>query len=56
MDVYKFEETTKKKFVTNVIQVEMQHRHFYTLHHVVKATNATIAYRAKHGIVDTNMV
>jgi hypothetical protein len=27
----------------------MQHRHFYTAHH------AATAYRAKHGIVDTDM-
>jgi len=33
----------------------MQHRHFYTAHHAAKAANAAVAYRAKHGIVDTDM-
>jgi hypothetical protein len=33
----------------------MQRRHFYTTRHVAKATNAVVAYRAKHKIVDTNM-
>jgi hypothetical protein len=33
----------------------MQCRHFYIAHHVAKAANATAAYRAKHGIVDTDM-
>ncbi len=37
------------------IQVEMQRRHLYTARHVAKAANATVAYRAKHGIVDTDM-
>jgi hypothetical protein len=41
--------------VANVIQVEMQHRHFYTARHEAKVANAIVAYRAKHGIVDTNM-
>jgi hypothetical protein len=54
--VYKVEETTKEEFVANAVQVEMQHRHFYTLRHVINATNATVAYRAKQEIVDTDMV
>jgi hypothetical protein len=33
----------------------MQHRHFYTPHHAAKAANATVTYRAKHEIVDTDM-
>jgi hypothetical protein len=33
----------------------MQRRHFYIVHHVTKAANATITYRAKHGIVDIDM-
>jgi hypothetical protein len=33
----------------------MQHRHFYTAGHATKVTNVTIAYRAKHGIIDTDM-
>jgi hypothetical protein len=56
LDVYRVEETTKEKFVANAVQVEMQCRHFYTLRHASKAANAIVAYRAKHGIVDTNMV
>jgi hypothetical protein len=53
---YRIEETIKEKFVANVIQVEMQHSHFYTLHHASKAANAVAAYRAKHGITNTHMV
>jgi hypothetical protein len=33
----------------------MQRCHFYTAHHAAKVTNAAVAYRAKHGIVDTDM-
>ncbi len=55
MGVYKVQDQTKAQFVTNVVQVEMQHRHFYTAHHAAKVANTTVAYRAKHGIVDTNM-
>jgi len=40
LSVYRVEETTKEEFVTNVVQVEMQRRHFYTARHVVRATNA----------------
>ncbi len=46
---------TKAQFVANAVQVEMQRRHFYTAHHVAKATNAAVAYRVKHGIVDIDM-
>jgi hypothetical protein len=56
LGVHKVEETTKEEFVANAVQVEMQRRHFYTLRHVVKAINATVAYRIKHEIVNTNMV
>ncbi len=41
--------------MANVVQVEMQRRHFYTARHAAKATNAAAAYRVKHGIVDTDM-
>jgi len=34
----------------------MQCCHLYTIHNVTKATNATISYRAKHEIVDNDMV
>jgi len=33
----------------------MQRRHFYTTRHATRAVNATAAYQAKHGIVDTDM-
>jgi hypothetical protein len=49
LGVYKVQDQTKAQFVANVVQVEMQHRHFYTTRH------AAAAYRAKHGIVDTDM-
>jgi hypothetical protein len=41
--------------VANAVQVEMQRCNFYTIRHAAKAVNAAAAYRAKHGIVDTNM-
>ncbi len=49
------QDQTKAQFVANAVQVEMQRRHFYTTHHAAKATNATVVYRAKQGIVDTDM-
>jgi hypothetical protein len=55
LGVYRVQDQTQEKFVANAIQVEMQRRHFYTTHHATKATNATVAYRAEHGIVDTDM-
>jgi hypothetical protein len=55
LGVYRVHDQTKAQFVVNAVQVEMQRRHFYNAHHVAKATNATAAYRAKHGIVDTDM-
>jgi hypothetical protein len=44
LDVYKVQETTKEKFVANVIQVEMQRCHLYTTRHVTRAANATTTY------------
>jgi hypothetical protein len=41
--------------VANVVQVEMQCRHFYTVRHAAKAANVATAYRIKHKIVDTDM-
>jgi hypothetical protein len=55
LGVYKVQDQTQEEFVANVIQVEMQCRHFYIAHHEVKAANATIAYRTKYGIVDNDM-
>jgi len=34
----------------------MQRRHLYIARHAVKVTNAAIACRAKHEIVDNDMV
>jgi hypothetical protein len=56
LGVYKVEETTKEEFVANVVQIEMQHRHFYTSRHATRATNAVAAYRIKCEIIDINMV
>ncbi len=56
MDVYKVHDKIKEEFVANTVQVEMQRRHFYTTRHVAKAVNVTVAYQAKHGIVDIDMV
>jgi hypothetical protein len=38
------EETIKEEFVANVIQVEMQHRHFYIVCHATRVANATTTY------------
>ncbi len=54
--MYRVEETTKEKFVTNVVQVEMQRCHFYIVRHATKVANVTTIYRTKHGIIDTDMV
>jgi len=55
LGVYKVQDQTKEELVANAVQVEMQCRHFYIACHATKAANATAAYRAKHGIVDTDM-
>jgi hypothetical protein len=44
LGVYKVKETTKEEFVANAVQVEMQHHHFYIIHHAARATNATTTY------------
>jgi len=55
LGVYRVQDQTKAQFVANAVQVEMQRCHFYTVRHAAKATNATVAYQAKHEIVDTDM-
>jgi hypothetical protein len=55
LGVYRVQGQTQKKFVATTVQVEMQHRHLYIDHHAAKAANATVAYRAKHEIVDIDM-
>jgi hypothetical protein len=55
LGVHRVQDQTQEEFVVNAVRVEMQRRHFYIAHHVGKATNATIAYRAKHEIVDIDM-
>jgi len=54
--VYKVQGTTKEKFVANVVQVEIQHRHLYIVHHSTKATNVTATYQTKHEIINNDMV
>ncbi len=56
LGVYRVEEIIKEEFVTNAIQVEMQHRHFYIVRHAARAANATAAYQTKHEIIDIDMV
>jgi hypothetical protein len=34
----------------------MQRCHFYIFHHATKVINAVVAYWARHGIVNINMV
>jgi hypothetical protein len=48
------QDQTQEEFVANAVQVEMQHRHFYIVHHEAKATNPAVTYRAKHGIINTD--
>jgi len=55
LGVYRVQDQTQEEFVANAVQVEMQCRHFYTARHAAKVVNAVTAYRAKHGIVDTDM-
>ncbi len=55
MGVYRVQGQTQEEFVAAIVQVEMQRRHLYTARHAAKATNAAIAYRVKHEIVDTDM-
>jgi hypothetical protein len=55
LGVYRVQDQTQEEFVANAIQVEMLRRHFYTACHATKATNATPAYRAKHGIIEIHM-
>jgi len=55
LGVYRVQDQTKAQFVANAIQVEMQRCHFYTTHHAAKVANVAATYRAKHGIVDTDM-
>jgi hypothetical protein len=56
LGVYRVEETTKEEFVTNAVQVEMQHCHFYSLSHATKVANAVVVFRTIHGTINTYMV
>jgi hypothetical protein len=55
LGVYRVQGQTQEEFVATAVQVEMQRRHLYTTRHATKAANATVAYRAKHEIVDIDM-
>jgi hypothetical protein len=55
LGVYRVQGQTEEEFVATVVQVEMQHRHLYTVRHEAKVANATAAYRAKHEIIDIDM-
>jgi hypothetical protein len=56
LGVYRVQDTKKEQFVTNVIHVEIQRCYLYIAHHVVRAVNVIVVYRAKHNIVDSDMV
>jgi hypothetical protein len=56
LGVYRFKETTKKEFVPNAIEVEMQHHHFYIVHHTTRVVIAPATYQTKHMIININMV
>jgi hypothetical protein len=56
LGIYKVQSITKEEFVANVIHVEMQRRHMYIVCHETMVVNVIIAYRIKHGIVDSDMV
>ncbi len=55
MGVYRVQDQTQEEFVANAVQVEMQCHQFYISRHAAKVINVTAAYRAKHGIIDTDM-
>jgi hypothetical protein len=55
LGVYRVQGQTYEEFVATAVEVEMQRRHLYTSRHATKAANATAAYRAKHGIIDTDV-
>jgi len=56
LDVYRVQGTTKEEFVANAVQVEMQHRHLYIIHHVARVANIAATYQTKHGIINNDMV
>jgi hypothetical protein len=56
LGVYRVQGTKKEEFVANAIQVEMQHYHLYTTRDATRATNVVTFYRAKHEIVDNDMI
>ncbi len=56
MSAYRVQGTTKEDFVTNVVQVEMQLRHLYTSRHTTRVANVIVVYKAKHEIVNNDMV
>ncbi len=56
MGVYRVQGTTKEEFITNAIQVEMQCRHLYITCHGTRVAIAIAVYRAKHEIIDNDMV
>jgi hypothetical protein len=55
LGVYRVQDQTQEEFVANIVQVEMQRRHFYIARHAAKAANATATYRTKHEVVDIDM-
>jgi hypothetical protein len=55
LGVSRVQDQTKAQFIANAVQVEMQRRYLYTTHHAANVANVAAAYRAKHGIVDTDM-
>jgi hypothetical protein len=56
LGVYRVQDKIKEEFVTNAVHVEMQRRHFYTVRHGAKVVNGATTYRAKHEIVDIDML
>jgi len=56
LGVYRVQAITKEEFVTNAVQVEIQHRHLYTPCHATRVANAIVTYQTKHKIIDNDMV
>jgi hypothetical protein len=54
--IYKVQGITNEELVANVIHVEMQHHHLYIVCHATMVVNVVATYRAKHNIVNSDMV
>jgi hypothetical protein len=56
LGIYKVQGITNEELVANVIHVEMQHHHLYIVRHATMVVNVVATYKAKHNIVNNDMV